>query len=160
MQQTYELEQSMASVAAYILESLDEKVACYFEAVPENFKMPSIYFPPPEIEAQGMTLEDFRRIHIMYPVFFGKTLTQAHRLASMADNRIHVYRHAIPLLEDGDPPTATGRYLHAHDTNVRILDEDNATVQLAITWHTHHKYYRPDTTKIIHFIPNIYQKDL
>ena len=155
-----QLEQSTGSVIAYVLgamKAVEPNITAYYESVPENFMVPSVLFPAPEIEYHEQSLTDFILRYIMFVVVFGKASWQAHQIVEAANMAIHTARDKIPLLdEDG---TATTRVVRIREGNVRTLEPDQATTELALTWDAPYRYYRPDVQKMQTFHLGLHYKE-
>ena len=54
------LEQSLASAVRFILDNDVSGARPYFEDIPEEFYVPSVYFPVPYIEGSKVTLDSYR----------------------------------------------------------------------------------------------------
>ena len=95
------IEQELASIVRFIeanLSGLDK----IFERIPEDFHVPSVFFPMPELTAKKMTMQTMRTTMTWYIKFFASSDVEAYTLASTIESLI-LYRNChIPLYaEDG-----------------------------------------------------------
>ena len=91
----HELEQEVASLAAFIIRSVED-ISPYYWEVPENFKVPAVFFPTPEIEAAGDALNTFRLTFTWLVKFFHATDGAAQNLAQAALIAIQRGHRLIP----------------------------------------------------------------
>lgn len=138
------LEQGAGSVITYLFDAAQEALgketlASYiYNGVPAGFQRPSVYFPVPELDYEPLTLDAYTRLCILYVLFFGRTLDEAHMLASAAQMKVHRARSKIPLLnEKGE---ATDRFVRTKNVSVRVIDSGAHIVQLALTWMEHYRF--------------------
>ena len=156
---TLEIEASTASVIAYILRHIPTEWQPIYEAVPEGFMRPTVYFPVPETEWEPQTLRDYKRVYVMYVVFFGDTIRQAQEAAGSADMAIKAMRGVVPLLDKYGKPAGYPVRMRMRDQRTRVLDANEATVQLALTWWMPVQYFERTPTLIQQFNFDLYRKE-
>lgn len=66
------LEQEVASVIKYIIEKSGNPYP-YYNEVPEDFIVPAVYFPVPEIVTGADTLSTYKLTYLWFIGFFIKT---------------------------------------------------------------------------------------
>ena len=129
------LEQEIASIMQFCLTAADNPQPYYYN-VPEDFKVPAMFFPQPEIDTGGETLNSYRFVYTWYINIFCSTTEDAHALAWQVLTAIKQARNLIPLLtEDGE----------ADEKGVRIDDPklarvDTGVVQIALSWTSRRPY--------------------
>lgn len=148
------IDQEIASIIHFILGTA-KGVAPYYFNMPQNFAIPSIFFPPPEFEAFGDTLQSFRFDYSWTIPVFAYDNSKAHAIAANAAHILETYRRAVPLIgEDGKP---TGRSLRLKDPEVKDLDKDGVpgSAGLVLHWSSRRPYYEADAPKMLTYILNI-----
>lgn len=103
----YELEQELASIIRFILDAAGNP-APYYHEIPQDFLVPSIYFPTPEITTGGETFLTYRAEYVWYISFFGSTTQDAYDMALKALTAIKESRNLIPLISDTGEQTGKG----------------------------------------------------
>lgn len=154
-----ELEQTTASVIAYVLGSLEAPgVTPYLDTIPEGFAVPAAFFEPERTEGRGFTLEMFRIDHTMYVVMFGRNIREAMAMAQSAQLAICARRHMVPIINEDAKPT--GDYVHIRKVDANMLSAEEATAQLALRWQTTGGYLRDGRPgqRIMHVNINTYIK--
>lgn len=123
------LEQDLASIMSF-LTIHSGNPAPYYKNVPEQFCVPAVYFPRPEIGSSGDTLSTYALDFSLFVKFFHKTKEEAYELGFAAMNAILERRNRIPLIDENGKPT--GKHIHIRDPTLRAVDE--SAVQLEIDW--------------------------
>jgi len=150
----FTLEQEIASAIKFILDSSGNP-APYYWNVPQDFVVPSAYFPTPEIESSGDTLNSFNLNYSWYIKFFHKNTQSAHELAFAALTEILQNRNLIPLInEDGE---FTGKGFRINDPELKKIDD--GAVQLTLNWDSRRPYHKNPATKTKKFKIDTYIKD-
>lgn len=143
------LEQEIASAIKFILESAGNP-APYYWNVPQDFAVPAVYFPVPEITSGGDTLSSYNLNYSWYIKFFHKDTQSAHELAFSALTELQSRRNLIPLInETGE---LTGRGFRTHDPELKKIDD--GAVQLTLTWDSPRPYQRANTQKVMKYCLN------
>ena len=136
------LEQEVASLIKFILDSAGNP-APYYNEVKENFVVPSIYFPSPEIDSDGETFNTYRLGYIWRVKLFHKTTEDAYAMALKVLVALKAARNLIPLIgEDGEE---TGELLRIEDPEAKKLD--SGVYQLTINWDSRRPYNDPEFPK-------------
>lgn len=95
------IEKELASIVRFVENNTDglEKI---FERIPQDFPVPSVFFPMPELTARKVTMQTMRTTLMWYIKFFASSDVEAYTLASSIESLI-LYRNChIPLYaEDG-----------------------------------------------------------
>jgi len=148
------LEQEIASAIKFILDSAGNP-APYYWNVPEDFTVPSVCFPTPEIVSGGDTLNSYNLNYSWYIKFFHVDTQSAHELAFAALTELLSKRNLIPLIDtEGE---YIGRGFRAKDPEVRKIDD--GVVQLTLVWDSPRPYHRDPAVKMTKYKLNSYAKD-
>jgi len=116
---------------AYILEKA-ENPSPYYDELPEGFVVPSVYFPQPEIDSSGDTLNAYAFNYAWFIKFFALDKPSVYALALLVLASIKRERNRIPLIdEDGNK---TGRTFRVDDPSIRAIAESPAAYQLSLSW--------------------------
>lgn len=136
------IEQEMASIIRFVLDAA-ENPSPYYWRMPQSFRIPSMYFPPPEITSAGDTFTTYALTYAWYIKAFGYSDGAAYELARKAMEKIRRYRNLIPLIgEDGEEDAE--HYVRVDDPSVRMADTGVCT--LSITFVSRRDYYTEDAT--------------
>lgn len=90
------IEQELASIVRFVEESTGgiEKI---FERIPEDFPIPSVFFPVPELSARKVSMQTMRTTLTWYVKFFASNDMGAYTLASTVESLI-LYRNCqLPM---------------------------------------------------------------
>lgn len=123
------LEQDLASIMSF-LTIHSGNPAPYYKNVPEQFCVPAVYFPRPEIGSSGDTFSTYALDFSLFVKFFHKTKEEAYELGYAAMCALLERRNRVPLIDETGKPT--GKYIHVRDPTLRAVDE--GAVQLEIDW--------------------------
>lgn len=123
------LEQDLASIMRFLTEKSGNP-APYYNNVPEQFRVPAIYFPRPDIGSSGDTLNTYALDFSLFVKFFHRTKEDAYELGYTAMNALLERRNRIPLIDESGKPT--GKCIRIRDPTLRAVDE--SAVQLQIDW--------------------------
>jgi len=148
------IEQEIASAMKFIIESAGNP-APYYYSVPEDFMVPAVYFPPPELTTDGDTLLTYAVTYRWYVKFFHKDTQSAYELGFAALNAIQYRKNLIPLIDETG--ALTGRGFRMKDPALRSLDV--GMVQLTLTWDSPRPYYAPDAEKMMTFFVDLRTKN-
>jgi hypothetical protein len=143
------LEQEIASAIKFILESADNPAPYYYE-VPQDFLVPAVYFPPPEILSRGDTLATYALEYSWYVKFFHKDAQSAHALGMAALTALQYKKNIVALIDTAGE--LTGRGFRMNDPALKIIDD--GAVQLALSWDSRRPYYREPVQKMMKFHAN------
>lgn len=121
------MDQYASSLARVCLE-LGGMSVFYDDNVPENFAIPSLYFPSPEQTPSGSALNSYQTRYSIYAKVFAVTRKEAGELAGRIVRGIMGRQCRIPLYnEDG---TDSGMSLKLEPPTSWIVDEGMAQVTL------------------------------
>lgn len=136
------LEQEIASLIKFILDSAGNP-APYYNEVKENFVVPSIYFPSPEIDSDGETFNTYRLGYDWRIKFFHKTTEDAHAMALTVLTALKGARNCVPLIDyEGNP---TNENLRIDDPSIKKLD--SGVYQLYVSFDSRRPYNDPEYVK-------------
>lgn len=139
------MDQEIGSVMAYSYLKI-QPLKIYSKSVPEDFVVPSIYFPKPVITESHETLNAFSKTYTVYMKVFYPTKEEAVDKANELMHSILVNRYKIPLInEDG---SFANTYLRVMKIEVKELE---GAAQIAITWESRYEYGIPTYTKMRKF---------
>lgn len=125
------LEQEVASAIKFIHSACGSPPPYYWN-VPQDFVLPSIYFPVPEIMSFGETLNSYKLEYTWHIKCFAKTNQAAYNMALRAAFAIKGSRNLIPLIDvNGEPE---GKGFRLQDPSLRQIDE--GVSQITIKWNS------------------------
>lgn len=137
------LEQEMASVIKFALDKAHNPSPYYWN-VQNNFMVPAMYFPTPEIVTGGETFSTYRMKYLWNIVCFHKTSQKAYALALDVLTAIKRSRNLIPLItETGERATGGVRI---DDPQLKMLDDGAA--QLSLSWVSRRPYDEETSQKM------------
>jgi len=146
------LEQEIASAIKFILDSADNPAPYYYE-VSQDFIVPAVYFPQPEIDSRGDTLLTYALEYSWFIKFFHKDAQSAQALAFAALTAIQFQRNRIPLIdEDGK---LTGRSFLVKDPLLKSISD---AAQLTLMWDSARPYYNKEYPVVQMFNASLYTK--
>ena len=123
------LEQEVASAARFIISALGNVKPYYWE-VPASFAVPSVFFPSPEIETAGDTLDTYEMAFTWHVKLFHKTDGEAQNLAQTALVAIKRARNCLPLYNvDG---SAVGYCFRVLDPSIKQVER--GAWQMELRW--------------------------
>ncbi|MDD3029765.1 MAG: hypothetical protein PHS57_05755 [Alphaproteobacteria bacterium] len=109
----------------------------YYWNVPQDFVIPSVYFPVPEITTYGDTFTSYRFEYMWYIKCFAKTANDAHAMGLAVVSAIKEHRNIVPLIdEDG---ALTGKGFRLLDPSARAIED--GVCQITIRWNSPRPYY-------------------
>jgi hypothetical protein len=148
------LEHEISSVMKFVLERSDNPHP-YYWSMPQDFIIPSVYFPQPEITSDGATTNHYELSYSWFIKFFAKDVQSAHVMGLAAFTALRSMRNAVPLIDtDGNP---AGRVFRLQDPKLRTLDD--MTAQLTLTWNSYRPYHRDEIQKMMRFNAKLYLKN-
>ncbi len=119
-------------------------VNIYEKEVPENFAIPSMYFPVPFVFDSSDTNTTFMKTYNLSVKLFHRDSQLANQEAERIADSIRSKRNVVPLLKaDG---TFTSDYVRINRIETRIADSGVATV--SVTWNSRYNYERKDWPSI------------
>lgn len=131
------IEQGLSSAIRFIQDNADSGTQLYFDEIPEQFAVPSVYFPVPATAGRKVTLSSYRNTITLNCWFMeGKDWDAQWKAAKMRD-LIMMENCSIPIInEDG---TESKRTMRIGEPETRRIDE--GIVQLAFPINI---YFRPE----------------
>ncbi|MCM1530119.1 MAG: hypothetical protein NC093_09015 [Alistipes sp.] len=139
------MEQELASIFSFVLKSADSPQP-YYRNIPQDFAVPSVYFPVPEISTGGDTFNTYEAEYDWYIKFFHSTTQEAYSLALKALTAIKENRNLIPLLDENGAKIGG---IRIKDPDLRIVDE--CAVQLTIRFVSRRPYIQTSGPKVQEF---------
>ncbi len=141
------MEQDYASIMRFMLNAWG-KEDYYFQEMPEDFVLPSVYFPMPQLMIENNTVSSFKRRYSAYIKIFGEdsksAQNESYSIASKIVTAIAKGKNNIPILDiEGEN---TNSWVKIRKLNLKKID--NNTHQIKITWDTHDEYFVDDSQKI------------
>lgn len=137
------LEQEIASIMKFAIDKAHNPSPYYWN-VQEDFAIPAIYFPVPEIVTGGETFSTYRMEYAWYIKVFHKTAEEAYALAHDILTAIKRSRNLIPLIsETGERATGGVRI---DDPQLKMLDDGAA--QLSLSWVSRRPYDEETSQKM------------
>ena len=137
------LNDEIASYAKYIIEKSGGPSPYYME-VPQDFVVPAVYFPQPEISSFPHTLSGYAIEYAWYVKFFAADSPNAMKMAYDALSAVQEQRNAIPLVNEQG--METGGILRVKEPVARVVGEGVA--QLYLRWESHWLYDAADVEKV------------
>ena len=141
------MQQEMASIIRSVLEFAGDPSPYYFD-IPENFAVPSIYFPSPELETSGETFFHYGTDYTIYAKCFAMTSEDAYWMALLVAAKIREKRNLIPLISSTGE-VLPGQWVRVGDPSAKPLDDGAA--QLKLTWRTRKPYEGEEPQKMMEF---------
>lgn len=141
------LEQEIASVIRFILDSVPE-ITPYYWDIPEGFVVPSVFFPQPELTPLGDTFASYAVEYDWYIQFFASTDEDAYASAAAALNALCAARLLVPLIDETGAAAGGGVRLKDPGGVKRL---DTGTAQLTLHWDSRRPYNRVDCQKVMHY---------
>ena len=148
------LEQETASIIKFVTENAGNPYPYYWN-VPQNFMIPAVYFPTPEIITGGETFLTYYVDFSWYINIFHKTAQQAYAIAHKVLTAIKEQRNLIPLISE-DGSKIENSWVRVNDPSVEIIE--NGTAQLTITWRSRRPYQYNEMQKIQSFHTDMFMK--
>ena len=152
------IEQELASIIKFVLDATDDP-APYYHNIPEDFFVPAVYFPTPEITTGGETFLTYRMEYDWCIHFIHSTTEDAHVMALKAITAIKESRNLIPLIDMDGKKTGDG--IRINDPSLRVADM--GVVKLMIRFVSRRPYAKAEGNTAKEFtingwrLPNIYQ---
>ena len=137
------LEQEIASIMKFTMDKAHNPSPYYWN-VQEDFSVPAIYFPTPEIATGGETFSTYRMEYAWYIKIFHKTTEEAHALAFHVLTAKKRSRNLIPLITEAGERAAGG--VRIDDPQLKMLDDGAA--QLSLGWVSRRPYDEETSQKM------------
>lgn len=148
------LEQEMASIIKFIFDHAGGPSPYYWK-VPQNFSVPAVYFPTPELDTGGDTFLTYYTDYVWYVKLFHKTEQGAYSLGSAVVDAIRAAKNLIPLIaQDGSEIEES--WVRVNDPKLKGLDDGAA--QLTINWRSRKPYTTDPATMAQSFSVDFFMK--
>ena len=116
----------------------------YTDNIPSDFAVPSLYFPPEEIDPSGSALNSYRTDYTIYAKVFAATRQDAMDIAESIVEEMMRLRRLLPVYNpDG---TESGELIKVDPPAARVIDEGVAQINLA--YHIVRKYKEQQVTMV------------
>jgi len=112
-----------------------------------------VYFPQPEIDSNGYTLNTYSLTYSWFIKFFHKDTQSAQALGLAALKALQQMKNVIPLIDETG--VYTGRGFRLKDPTLRPLD---CAAQLTLSWESPRPYYEPEYEKMMVYDLNTFSK--
>ncbi|MCD8364685.1 MAG: hypothetical protein LUC83_02500 [Clostridiales bacterium] len=112
----------------------------YYYKIPEDFMVPSAYFPPPEIVSGPDTFNTYKFDYVWYIKLFASSDNGAYDLGWEAVTAIRKARNLIPIIDENGEET--GEYVRLKDPKMLLLDD--GACQLTVEWTSRRPYSYED----------------
>lgn len=140
-------EQRIASVIHYIQSKSEKGIETYFEVIPEQFYVPSIYFPIPMTSGSKSTLESYCTEITVECWFMAHENWDAHIAAARVRDAIMIDNCSIPVInQDG---SESGKYMRIGVPETKKIDD--GIVQLSFSMNVYFKAAPEAGTPMEHF---------
>lgn len=121
------LEQSLASAVRYVQEHIQKGTKMYFDEIPEDFYVPSVYFPVPRSSGRKVSLDSYLITIYFEARFMASENWLAEAAAEQVRDSLLLDNCRIDSMnEDG---TSTGMIFHV--TNVETILIENGIARLS-----------------------------
>lgn len=121
------MDQYESSIARACLE-LGGILYLYEDNVPENFMVPSLYFPAPSVFPSASTLGSYQSCYSIYANVFAATKREAEKLAEKIVQGIMLKKCLLPVFEENG--TDSGKVIKLDPPSSRGIDEGMAQITL------------------------------
>ena len=132
------LDREIASAMKFLIDAAGKPHAYYY-SIPEEFKVPSIYFPQPNITTLGDTLSTYALEFNWYVTIFDVDTQSAHTRAFNALNALQHGKCVIPLIDENGELTDRG--FRIKDPSTRSIDD--SVERLILKWRSPRPYHAP-----------------
>lgn len=120
-------EQVLASAVKYVQENCKEELNFYFDEIPENFLVPALYFPVPQVISKKVTLASYASTLFLEVWFLAKEEWKAYSYARNVQESILQAECMLPIVKkDG---TKEDWSLRVTEPEVQKIDQ--RTIQLS-----------------------------
>lgn len=121
------LGQVLASAVKYVQENCEEELNFYFDEIPENFLVPALYFPVPQVTSKKVTLASYASTLFFEVWFLAKDEWKAYSYARNVQEYLLQAGCVLPVVEkDG---TLADWFLRVTEPEVQKIDQ--RTIQLS-----------------------------
>lgn len=150
------LEQEIASLMKHVLISAGSP-APYYDEAPEDFIVPAVYFPQPEITSEGDTLLTYALLYTWSVKFFHSDALGAQALGLAVLTTLQETKNVVPLIsENGD---YTGCGFRLKDPRLKVIETSPGVAQLTLTWASPRPYINARSQKMMAYDLTMYSRD-
>lgn len=146
-------DQEIASLIKFLLSAAGDPYP-YYWYVPDGFRVPSMYFPVPEMSSGGDTLSTYSLEYTWYIKCFGKDDASAQALAAKAVEAIRAVRNRIPLIDDTG--ATLKKWLRVDDPQMNRID--TGTYQVMITYTVRRPYTKEEVDLTQRFFYSLHNR--
>lgn len=143
------LEKETASVIKFVLKA-SGVAKPYYHNMPENFVVPSVYFPRPDVISGNDTFSTYRTEYTIFINFFHSSTELAYELALPVLHKINAVRRIVPIFDENEKNT--GKFVRI--TNAELKKVDECAYQLQIDWVCRRPYDRDEAQLVQNFYLN------
>ena len=147
------LDQEIISIMHFVLTHSNNPKP-YYNKVPQDFVVPAVFFPQPELSSRGDTLREYALEFSWFIKFFHDTDENAYALGFDVITEIMRKRNVVPLLDENGK--LAGRGFRLKDPSLRVIADGAA--QLFLSWDSRRPYYAPQAIKMMVYHTNFYIK--
>lgn len=134
----------VGSIMSYFYKLFPCKV--YTKEVPQNFVVPSLYFPIPQSFDGNDSTSTFLKTYTLPVKLFHKDAQQAYAESERIADTVRWKRGQIPLINsDG---SSAGGFVRINRIDVR---QTEGAVTLLVNWDSRYHYDRPEHVPLEHF---------
>ena len=126
----------------------------YYNKVPQDFVVPAVFFPQPELSSRGDTLREYALEFSWFIKFFHDTDENAYTLGFDVITEIMRKRNVVPLHDENGK--LAGRGFRLKDPTYRHIAD--GVTQLSLSWDSRRPYYEPETQKMMRYHANLFVK--
>lgn len=149
------LEQEIASLMRYTIDKAGNP-SPYYHDVPQDFLVPAVYFPPPELSSRGDTLLTYALEYSLFVKFFCSSTQQAMGLGMAVLTSILSGGSLIPLI--GEDGALGGKGFYVKDPRLRSVDGAGGAAQLELAWDSPRPYNMPQAQKMMTLHLDMYSR--
>lgn len=140
-------EQELGSIMSHFYQQFNAEV--YTMKMPQDFQVPSLYFPPPITFDTPFTAHSFEKNYSLTVKLFHEDEQKAFTEAEKIADSIRKSRKVIPII-NADTSSA-GRMLIVSNVDVRVIDSGPISMgvaQITIAWKSRYNFDFPTYEKI------------
>ena len=138
-----DMDQEIASAAKFILTAVGVGIHPYYWEMKQDFYVPAVYFPTPEVETAGDSVDAYRMSFTWYVKMFATTDDEAHGMAFAAMVAIREARNYIPLYDKEG--LAVGKKFRIRDPQIKSVER--GVWQLMLRWDSPRPFPTDQNTK-------------
>ena len=122
----------------------------YFDEIPQDFIVPCIYFPPPEVVGGAYSSSAYKSTFTMFAKVFSKTSLEASKYVSEILQSISKLKNKVALVDESG--NKTGVYLRLE--NLKSNKVDDGVYQIEFTWKRYTSFMVDEITRARDFYFN------